>query len=134
MAAIVFNVAKGANVEKIRDSGSALLVLLLSTAESDALLKDYDTVAAILAGGNVEVSDASYARKTGVTGTITVDDTNDRIDVSIPDQTFAALSGPDPVKVIVAYQDSASDAGRVPLTAHDISVVSDGSNITLRFP
>lgn len=134
MAAIVFNVAKGALVEKVRDGSANLIVLLLSTAEADATLRDYDTLAALLAGANTEVVHASYSRKTGITGTINVDDTNDLVDVSLPDQTWTALSGPDPVKVIVAYEESASDAGRIPLTAHDLSIVSDGSSLTLRFP
>lgn len=133
MSAFVFNIAKGALIEKFRDGASNGIVVLLETAQSDASLKDHDTLAAILAA-NTEVADGSYARKTGLTGTITIDDTNDRAEVSFADQTFAALSGNDPVKVIVCYEESASDSGRVPLTAHDISIVSDGSSITLRFP
>lgn len=130
MADFVFNAAKGRVAEKVADSAANLLMLLLSTAEADATMKDYDTVAALLAGTPVEVADASYSRKTGLTGTVTVDDTNDRVDVDVPDQTWTALAGPDPVDLVIAYEDSASDAGRIPCTCHDFAVTSDGSDVT----
>jgi hypothetical protein len=130
MADFVFNRAKGAVAEMFRDGGTNGIVLLLSTAEADATMKDYDDLAALLAGTPVEVADASYARKTGLTGTVTVDDTNDRVDVDIPDQTWTGLTGPDPVDLIVAYENAAADATRVPLTNHDFAVSTDGSDVT----
>jgi hypothetical protein len=133
MADFVFNRAKGAVAEMFRDGGTNGIVLLLSTAEADATMKDYDDLAALLAGTPVEVADASYARKTGLTGTVTVDDTNDRVDVDIPDQTWTGLTGPDPVDLIVAYENAAADATRVPLTNHDFAVSTDGSDVTAQF-
>lgn len=130
MADFVFNIAKGAAAEKFRDGAANGLMLLLSTAEADAAMKDHDTVAALLAGTAVEVSDASYGRKTGLTGTVTVDDTNDRVDIDMPDQTWDALEGPDPVDLVIAYEESAADSGRVPITCHDFEVTSDGSDVT----
>lgn len=130
MANFVFNIAKGAVAEKVRDGAANLLMLLLSAAEADAGMKDHDTVSALLAGTADEVADASYGRKTGITGTVTVDDTNDRVDVDCPDQTWAALAGPDPTDLVIAYEESASDAGRIPLTCHDFAVTSDGSDVT----
>lgn len=130
MADFVFNIAKGAFVEKVRDGGSNLLVLLLKAADTDAAMKDTDDVAALLATGADEATDASYGRKTGITGTITVDDTNDRVDVDIPDQTWTALAGSAITDLVVAYQESAADSGRVPLTLHDFAVTPDGSDVT----
>lgn len=134
MADFVFNIAMGAVAEKVRDGASNLLVLLLSAAEADATLREYDELDALLgAAGNTEVADASYSRKTGLTGTVTVDDVNNRVDVDIPDQTWSALAGPDPTDLIVAYEESAADTGRVPLTNHDFPVTSDGSDVTAQF-
>ncbi len=130
MADFVFNIAKGAVAEKVRDGASNLIALLLVVAEADSTMKDYDTVAALLAGTPNEASDASYARKTGITGTVTVDDTNDRVDVDIPDQTWAALAGAAITDLIIAYQESASDAGRIPLVCLDFAVTPDGSDVT----
>ena len=131
MANGVFNISKGAVAEKIRDASSSILVLLLTANEADATLTDHDDLAALLAAaGNTEAAFASYARKTGVTGTIVVDDANDRVDVSIPDQTWAAATaGETTTKLIVAYEETASDAGRVPLTHHDFSAITDGNDL-----
>jgi hypothetical protein len=134
MADQVFNIAKGAFVEKFRDSAAQGLILLLKTAEADATLIDYDTIALILAGANVECDFTNYARKTGLTGTITVDDTNNRVDVDIADQTWTSAGGGtnnNIVKAIFAYQESAADSGRVPLAHYDFVVTTDGSNLTL---
>jgi len=133
MADGVFNIAKGAVAEKIRDSASACLILLLKANEAESTLRDRDDVAAVLANGSTEADFTNYARKTGLTGTITVDDTNDRVDVDIPDQTWTAAGGGTNntlTKLVVAYQESASDAGRVPLTHHDFAVTTDGSDLT----
>jgi hypothetical protein len=133
MADLVFNIAKGAFVEKIRDSAANCGVLLLIAADTDDAMRDTDTVAALLATGANEATDASYARKTGLTGTITVDDTNNRVDVDLPDQTFSALAGSDITDAVVFYQESAADSGRIPLTLHDFAVTPDSSDVTLQF-
>lgn len=130
MANFVFNRAKGAVAEMVRDGASNLLMLLLIAAEADATMKDYDDVAALLAGTPNEATDASYARKTGLTGTVTVDDTNDRVDVDVPDQTWAALAGAAILDLIIAYENSASDANRICCTCHDFAVTPDGSDVT----
>src|SRR6478735_6942449 len=93
MADFMFNIAKGAFVEKVRDSAANLGMLLLKVADTDAVMKDFDDLAALLGGTADEATDASYGRKTGLTGTITVDDTNDRVDVDVADQTWTALAG-----------------------------------------
>lgn len=135
MADQVFNIAKGAFAEKIRDAATNVGIMLLKTAEADATLIDYDTLAAILAGANTEADFTNYARKTGLTGTVTVDDTNNRVDCDVPDQTWTAAGGATNntlAKAIVFYQDSAADSGRVPLTHHDFVETTTGSDITLQ--
>lgn len=136
MADFVFNIAKGAAAEKFRDGAANGIVLLLKTAEADAAMKDYDDLAALLAGTPVEADFTNYARKTGLTGTITVDDTNDRVDIDMADQTFSNAGGASNntlTDAIVAYEEAAADATRIPLTCHDFPVTTDGSSITLEF-
>ena len=130
MADFMFNIAKGAFVEKVRDGASNLGMLLLIAADTDDAMRDTDTVAALLATSADEATDGSYARKTGLTGTITVDDTNNRVDVDIPDQTFTALAGAAITDAVVFYQESAADSGRIPLTNHDFAITPDGSDVT----
>lgn len=132
MADGVFNIAKGAAAEKFRDGAANGIILLLTANEAEPALVDHDALDVLLgAAGNTEASDGSYARKTGLTGTITVDDSNDRVDVDIPDQTWTALAGSAIVKAIVAYEESAAESGRIPLTHHDFAVTPDGSDVTL---
>jgi hypothetical protein len=135
MANGVFNIAKGAFVEKVRDGAANLLILLLKANEAEATLIDRDSVADMLANGSAEADFTNYARKTGLTGTITVDDTNDRVDVDVDDQTWLQAGGAlnnTLTKAIVAYEESAADSGRIPLTHHDFSVTTDGSDLTLQ--
>ena len=133
MADFVFNIAKGAFAEKFRDGAANGGILLLIAADTDAAMRDTDTITALLATGANEATDGSYARKTGLTGTITVDDTNDRVDVDLPDQTWTALSGSAITDAVVFYEESAADTGRVPLTLHDFAVTPDGSDVTIQF-
>lgn len=135
MADFVFNIAKGAVAEKIRDGATNLLILLLKAAEADATLKDRADVAAILGNGSTEADFTNYARKTGLTGTITVDNTNDRVDVDIADQTWTSAGGATNntlTDLVIAYQEAAADASRVPLTLHDFAVTTDGSDLTVQ--
>ena len=136
MADKIFNIAKGAFVEKFRDAAANGIVLLLTVAEADGTLGDHDDLAALLAAANTEAVFTNYARKTGLTGTITVDDTNDRVDVDLPDQTWAlAGNGVNEamVKLLVAYEEAAADASRIPLSHHDWTPTTDGSNLTAEF-
>jgi len=135
MADFVFNIAKGAAAEMVRDAPANLGVMLLKTAEAEATLKDRADLAAVLANGSVECDFTSYARKTAITGTINVDNTNDRVDLDFPDQTWAPAGGAtnnSVVRSIVFYQNTAADSGRVPLTCHDFIVTTDGSDLTLQ--
>lgn len=137
MADQIFNIAKGAFAEKFRDGAANGIVMLLESAEADATLSDYDDVAALLVpAGNVEAAFTNYARKTGLTGTITVDDSNERVDVDIPDQTWtSAGNGTNETlaKLVVAYEESAADSGRIPLSHHDFTPTTDGSDLTVQF-
>ena len=136
MADFVFNISKGAFVEKVRDSASVVGLMALKVSEADDTLKDYDTLAALLAGSNTEADFTNYARKTALTGSITVDDTNNRVDVDLADQTFSSAGGATNntlTDVIVFYEESAADSGRIPMTCHDFAVTTDGSDITVQF-
>jgi hypothetical protein len=130
MADFLFNIAKGAFVEKVRDASTAIGMLLLIAADTDDAMRDTDTVAALLATAANEATDGSYARKTGITGTITVDDTNNRVDVDCPDQTWTALAGAEILDLVTFIEEAAADATRIPLSLHDFPITPDGSDVT----
>lgn len=145
MADFVFNIAKGRVVELFKrvdgndPTNSALIVVVLATSglESDATLKDKDDLAAVVSGATNEVTNSGYARKTLTDSDITdagPDDTNDRYDLDIADQTWTAVAAGDGwSKLLVCYDSDTTggtDSGIVPLTAHDFVVTPDGSDIT----
>lgn len=145
MADLVFNVAKGsvaAYHNRVNDNdpaNSALIVVLLKTAASDATLRDQDTLAAILAGGSTEADFTNYARKVLTDADIsaaTVDDANDRVDADIPDQTWTSAGGASNntlAKLLICYDSdttAGTDSNIVPLTAHDFVVTTNGGDIT----
>lgn len=145
MATQVFNVALGRIVEfYVRVDGndpanSAFIVAVLATSgiESDAVLKDKDTLSDVVSGTTNEVTNTGYARKTLTDADLVAfapDDTNDRVDLDIPDQTWTGVAAGDGWNdVVIAYDSDTTggtDAGIVPCTLHDFVITPDGSDIT----
>jgi hypothetical protein len=137
MADGVFNIAKGAAAQLLRDNPDSVTVLLLQASEIDGVLVDHVNVADMLAAeGNIEATFTNYARKTGLSETITVDNTNDLVRVSIPNQTWtAAGNGTNNtlVKVVMAVAVGSGDANLIPLTHQDIGVTTNGTDLDLQF-
>lgn len=148
MADFVFNIAKGRFVElanrvNLNDpTNSAFIIELINTTATDATLRDLTTFAAVEADANTAEltsgSNANYVRKTltdsGSPITVTVDNTNDRTDVDIPDQTWTALgAGTAVTDGVVGYDNdttAGTDANIVPISQHDFAITPDGSDVT----
>lgn len=144
MADQVFNIALGRVVELYNrvdqndPANSALIVVAINTSATDAVLKDLDTLAAIIADANTaEVTNTGYARKVLTDADITAfapDDGNDRVDIDIPDQTWTGVgAGTGWTDLIVAYDSDTAggtDANIIPMTQHDLVVTPDGSDLT----
>jgi hypothetical protein len=110
-------------------ANSAFIMLVLAAAGlvSDAVLKDYDTVDALLAGASAEVMNANYGRKTLTDADLApyvVDDSNDLILLVLPLQTFASIGvGDSWSKACVAYDPdttAGTDTTLVPVSYHDL--------------
>jgi len=95
MADLVFNIAKGkvAYYAGLPAAADALIAIPLETSglETDAVLRDKDTFADVVAGTTNEQT--TMGRKTLASVTVTVDDTNDRVDVDAADITWTAATG-----------------------------------------
>ena len=145
MANQVFNIALGRVAElynrvDLNDpANSALIIVILATAgiETDAVLKDKNDLADVLVGTTNEVTNTGYARKTLTDVDIVAfapDDTNDRVDLDIPDPTWTAVAAGDAWNDLLVCSDNdttlGTDANIVPLTMHDFVVTPDGSDIT----
>lgn len=140
MANGIMTIAKGKfrYYMELPAASDALVVVLLKSAglQADATLADHDTLAAVLAASNDEADFTNYARKTITSGvTITVDDTNDRVDVDIPDQTWTAAGGISNNtlgKLLICYDDntgSGTDSNIIPVSYHDFSATTDGNDL-----
>lgn len=151
MSDFTFNVALGREVELYNrvnnndPAASALkgVVINAATMEADSILKDYDTLGAILAGATDEVTNTNYARLVWTDAELaayTIDDSNDRIQLFLPPITFTSIgSGDIWGKLLVCFDgDTAAgtDTDIIPVTAHDLLfqgsyVVPNGGNIVI---
>jgi hypothetical protein len=145
MADGVFNIAKGrvneyvGRVDANDPTNSALVVVLLKVSEADGTLEDYDTLSALIAGANTEADFTNYARKVLVDTDVSnpaPDDTNNRQDADIPDQTWTSAGGTTDntlTKLIVCYDNDSTggtDANLIPLTHHDFAITTNGNDLS----
>lgn len=144
MANIVFNIAKGRVAEfynrvKSNDpANSAFIIVPIETSglEADSVLIDKDDLAAVLSGATNEQS--TMGRKTLTDADLAAfpapDDSNDRMDVSLPTVTWTAASGNAISKLLVCY-DSDTTGGTesdiIPLTMFDFAATPSGLDITM---
>lgn len=144
MADFVFNIAKGRaaqfyiNVDTNTPAGAELVVAVLATSgvEADDTLNNADTFSALVAGATNFVTNSGYAQKVLAGADLTAfapDDTNNRVDLDIPDQTWTAVGAGDGWNDVVTGYDpvgSQTATDIIPMTQHDFVVTPDGSDIT----
>lgn len=143
MADFVFNIAKGRlaayfdRVDGNDPANSAIVVVAINAnGVTDATMRDLDTLSDVLATAVNEVTNSGYARKVLTDADIvatTVDDTNDRVQVTIPDQTWTAVAAGDAwTDLLICYDGdttAGTDANIVPLACYDFPITPDGSDI-----
>lgn len=144
MADIVFNISKGRVVEfheRVNNNdpaNSALLIIPVDVgATTDATIRDFDTLAAVLAGGVTERTTGGWSRKTltdADLAAITTDDTNDRNSAAIIAQTWSNVTAGAVTDLIICYDSDTTggtDSNIIPLTMHDFAITPDGSDVTV---
>lgn len=153
MSAFTFNVALGREVELYNrvdsndptNSALIMVILALTGLETDAVLKDKDTLADVVSGTTNEVTNTGYSRKVLTDANLaayTVDDTADTITLYLPLQTFSAISAGDTwAKGVIAYDSDTTggtDANIIPVVGFDVRidgspVVPNGDDIVVDF-
>jgi len=152
MAGIEFNISKGREVEfynrvKSNDPANSALIMMVLATGSVGLngLRDFDTFAAILAGGYTEVTNTGYSRQTITDSTLLAwapDDTNNRVLLYLPFQTYTTVLAGNTWDIVVVGYDSdttgGTDANIVPVTANELryfgaAVVPNGDDIFIDF-
>lgn len=142
MADFVFNIAKGKvhqyceNVDSGSPANSRLKVIPIETTglEADATLKDYNDLSALLAGTSNEQTTMGRKTLAAADVTITIDDTNDRVDIDLTDQTWTAATGNAISALVLVYCPDGvtpgADSTFIPLVKLDFVVTPDGSDVT----
>lgn len=147
MADGVFNISKGRvveyynRVESNDPTNAAFEIFLMKASEADATLIIRTDITDVFAeAGSTEADFTNYASKILSDAELVAfpgpDQTNDRYDVDIPDQTWtAAGNGTNNtlVKFLTSYDSDTTggtDANTLPMTHHDFAVTTDGSDLT----
>lgn len=130
MAALIPNIAKGkvAYYCGLPGTSDALVWILYSGTETDDNIRNADTVAAIDALTTTEATFTGYARVTAAAPTVTVDDTNDRVDIDITtDPSWSPTSAQALTRVVLAYDadtGAGTDADLIPLFVDDFALTT----------
>lgn len=136
MAQLTFNVALGraASLAALPLASDALILIPLEASglETDAVLKDKDTFADVVAGTTNEQT--SVGRKTLSSITVTVNDTLDRVEIDAADVTYTSPTGNAIGAMVVCYDPDSgtgTDADLIPVTKADVAWTPDGTTFTL---
>lgn len=144
MADQVFNIALSRvgefynRVDQNDPTNAVLTILVVVSTDTDALVKDVDDLAELLALAlTAEVTNTNYARIELIDTDLAAfapDDGNDRVDLDIADQTFSnILAGDNWTDLVICYDADSTggtDANIVPLCWYDFIITPDGSDIT----
>lgn len=153
MPSIQTNISKGREVELYNrvvtndPANSALTMMVLETGSVNGVngLADFDTFAAILAGGYTEVGNANYARKVLTNADLAAwspDDTNNRVLLTLPLQTWTNVGAGDVWDLVVVGYDNdttgGTDANIVPITGGEVreggtAIVPSASDVIIDF-
>lgn len=134
MADIVFNIAKGkvAYYATLPATNDALIAVPIETTgiEADGTLQDYDNLSVLLAAASNEQT--TMGRKTLASVTVTVDDTNNRVDVDCADITWTAATGNAVSALVICYDPdttTGTDTDLIPLVKLDFVATPAGGDI-----
>jgi hypothetical protein len=133
MGAITFNesLGKSAYYATLPAANDSLIAVLLASSGlvSDATMRDYDDLAAVLAGASDEATFTGYSRQTLTGVTVTVDDANDRVDIDCDDIQFSPTSAQALGAILICYKPDTGSADSVilPLIKDDFVVTTPTS-------
>lgn len=132
MAVIAPNMGKGksAYYAGLPATNDALIWVLFSGTETDNNLRDADTLTAVIALAVDEATFTGYARVTASGVTVTVDDTNDRVDIDATDPSWSPTSAQALTRIGLFYDPDTTggtDADLVPVFIDDFAITTPTS-------
>lgn len=136
MTDIVFNVAAGKVRWYVQQAGvgnAALVAVPLENAGlvADGTMRDYATLAALLAGASNEQT--TLGRKVITSASDTVNNTNDRWEGDFADLVWTTPSGNQVGAIVVCFDPDTTggtDADLIPLTKHGWVLTPEGDSIS----
>lgn len=132
MAALIPNIAKGkfAYYAGLPAANDALIWVLFTGSETDDNLRDADTLTAVIALAVNEATFTGYARVTAAGVSVTVDDTNNRVDVDANDPVFSPTTAEALTRIGLFYDPDTTggtDADLIPLFIDDFALTTPTS-------
>src|SRR3954447_17245952 len=129
MAALIPNIAKGkfAYYAGLPAANDALIWVLFSGTETDDNLRDADTLSAVIALAVDEATFTGYARVTASGVSVTVDNTNDRVDVDANDPSWLPTTAQALTRIGLFYDPDTTggtDADLIPLFIDDFALTT----------
>jgi hypothetical protein len=129
MAALVPNIAKGkvAYYAGLPAANDALIAVIFTGTETDDNCRDADTLTALIATNLNEATFTGYSRQTLGSVTVTVDDTNDRVDVDAANPSWSPTTAQAVTRIAICYDPDTTggtDADLIPLFIDDFALTT----------
>lgn len=133
MAQMITNISKGrfARYADLPNANDALVWVLFSGSETDANILDTDSLTTMVALAVDEATFTGYARVTASGVTVTVDDTNNRVDVDVTtDPSWSPTTAQALTRIGLFYDPDTTggtDADLVPVFVDDFALTTPTS-------
>lgn len=132
MAALIPNIAKGAFAyyATLPAASDAVIWVLFSGSETDANIRDTDTLTSLIALAVNEATFTGYSRQTATGVTVTVDDSGDKVDVDANDPSWSPTSAEALTRIAAVYDGdtgAGTDANIIPLFVDDFALTTPTS-------
>jgi hypothetical protein len=129
MASLIPNMAKGkvAYYATLPAANDALIWVLFSGTETDDNIRDADHLTAVIATALDEATFTGYSRQTATGVTVTVDDTNNRVDVDCNDPSWSPTTAQAITRIGLFYDPdttTGTDADLIPLFIDDFALTT----------
>jgi hypothetical protein len=129
MAALIFNAAKGKFAQWATHplTNDALIWVLMTGAETDANVRDAATLTALIALAVDEATFTGYSRQTATSVTVTVDNVNDRVDVTAANPSWSPTTAQALTRICLVYDNdttSGTDTNIIPVFIDDFALTT----------
>lgn len=132
MPALIPNIAKGSLMYYggLPAASDAIVWVLFTGTETDANIRDAATLTALIATTLNEATFTGYSRQTATSVTVTVDNTNDRVDLDAADPSWSPTSAEALTRIAACYDGdtgAGTDANIIPLFVDDFALTTPTS-------